>query len=344
MKYFSKKIINQAQLIKNYNNLKDISNKKICAVVKANAYGHNSKTVCKILENDCDFFAVQNLYEALKIRKINKTAKILVLGYCINYKKASEKNIDVTIDSITELNKIIKMKKRINIHLKINTGMNRLGIKSFELLNKILKLLECNKEIRLAGVYTHFFNANNLQITEAQMKLFLQYLKKIKKIFNPIVHIGGSGMINYTNLDFVDYIRCGLALYGYGCKFTKPIMKIESKLIKITYVKKDEYIGYDGFYKSDRNMKIGLIPLGYGDGIVRQFQDKMFVLYKNQKIRVVGKICMDMLMVDITGIKVKINDIFQVFYDAKYWAENSLLSEYEILTGLNNSRTDLVIK
>ena len=343
MKYFSIKIIDKNQLLNNFQNLKQFSNKKICAVVKANAYGHNAISVCKILSECCDFFAVQNINEALDIRKVNKKAKILVLGYCIDYKKAIKNNIDVTVDCVEELNKIIKLKSKINIHLKINTGMNRLGIKSIDLLKDIIFLIKNNKNVNFEGVYTHFFNSSDKKITEKQIKIFKKYLKEINKEYTPLVHIGGSGMINYKNLDFVDYIRCGLALYGYGCDITKPVMKIKSKLIKITKVRKGEYVGYDGFYRCEKDIVIGLIPIGYADGIIRQFQQNMNVFFNGQNIKVVGKICMDMLMIDITNIKININDYVEVFNDAKYWAKNSRLSEYEILTGLNNARTDLLI-
>lgn len=341
MKYFSKKIVSIDALKQNYKNLLG-SGYKICAVVKADAYGHCAKKICLALSDCCNFFAVQNLYEALELRKINKSATILVLGYCIDYKKAQKYNISVSIDNINELKKIIKLNKKINIHLKINTGMNRLGIINFKDFIDILNLIKINNKINVEGIYTHCFCTQNKEITKKQITKFKNYTKYLKKYnFNPIVHVGGSGMVNYK-LNFVDYIRCGIALFGYLNNNTKPIMKLQSKVLKITNIKKGDYVGYDCFYRATENLKIALIPLGYADGIVRNFQDDMFVTYKNHKLKVVGKICMDMFMVDVTNVDIKVGEFVTVFDDAKLWAKKSSLSEYEILTGLNHARCDII--
>ena len=342
MKYYSNKVIYSKVLKQNFFNLQTISGKKICAVIKANAYGHGAIKVANILKNNCDFFAVHNLFEAIEIRKINKTATILVLGYCIDYNLAIKNNISVTIDSLCELKKINKLNNKIKIHLKINTGMNRLGVKDLKEFEDILKYLKNNKLIIFEGIYTHFFNTKNKQITNKQINYFKLFLNKLN-YFSPIIHVGGSGMVNYVNLDFAHYIRCGLSLFGYGQKFVRPCMKIKSQIIKITKIKKGEFVGYDCFYKAQKDIKIALIPLGYADGILRQFQDNMYVKINNQKAKVVGKICMDMFMVDITKISCKLGDKVVVFDNANFWAKKSGLSEYEVLTNLNNARTNVII-
>ena len=343
MKYFSTKILSSHTLLNNYQTLKNISKKNICAVLKANAYGHGAKSVCKILSSCCDFFAVENIVEALQVRKVNKTAKILVLGYCKNYHQAQKYNISVTIDNLQELEKISKEKLHLSIHLKINTGMNRLGLKNINDLKEILQFLSTQKSIKLEGIYTHCFCTENKKTTKKQLKI----LKKCKKItknynFSPFFHIGGSGMINY-NLHFVDYIRCGISLYGYMCKCTYPVLKIVSKIVKISTIQKDEYVGYDCYYKTSKKTKIAVVPLGYADGIPRQIQDNLSVKFDNQNLKVIGKICMDMMMIDVSNTKAKIGDYVTVFNDAKIWSNMSNLSEYEILTGLNSARTDIKV-
>ncbi len=344
MKYYSTKTINKKQLLFNYGMLKRTANKNICAVVKANAYGHGLKTVCNILKNCCDFFAVHNLMEAIQLRKINKTAKILVLGYCIDYSIAQKYNISVSIDDFKQLEEIVLLNKEIKVHLKINTGMNRFGIKKHNEFAKILKYIISHKNIIIEGIYTHCFDTKNEKITQKQLQIFKNYVKILKKQNKCIVHIGGSGMIHYKNLDYIDYVRVGIALFGYCCDITKPIMKIESKIIKIFSVDKNEYIGYDCYYKTKNKIKVAIVPFGYADGMVRQFQENMKVFINDKVAKIIGKICMDVFMVDISNIDAYVGDDVVVFKDASYWAQNSGLSEYEILTGLNNSRTNLIVE
>ena len=342
MKYFSNKVIDKKALLKNYNILKTVSGKNICAVLKANAYGHNAKTVCKILNGACDFFAVENLYEAIELRTVNKSAKILVLGYCIDYQLASKYNVSVTVDNIYQLQKISRLNINLSVHIKINTGMNRLGLKSIKHFIKMLKFIKNSLKIELEGVFTHIFDAKSKKTTKYQISLFEKYLECLPDNLCPIIHIGGSKLIDYK-LDFVDYIRCGISLYGYCQKSVVPCMKIKSKIVKISTVNNGEFIGYDRYFKATKKLKIAIVPLGYADGIVRQFQDDMFVLYKGKKLKVVGKICMDMFMVDVSNVNIKIGDFVTVFDNAEYWSKKSGITEYEILTGLNKARVNIIV-
>ena len=339
MRYFSNKIIDAKQLKRNYETLKNLSNKKICAVVKANAYGHGIKMVCKIL-NDCDFFAVQNVMEGIEIRKVNSTAKILVLGYCANYNLAVKHNLSVCVDDISQIFELKKLKQKIKIHIKINTGMNRLGVKNLSELEEMLILIRDCDKIILEGVFTHCFCTNNVKITKKQLKTFKKYQKMLNFYnFSPILHIGGSGMIKYCCKDF-DYIRCGISLYGYCNVSTKPVMKIVSKVIKITNIRKGEFVGYNGAYMAQKDMTIAVVPLGYADGIPRNMFNKLCVKYKNFELKCVGEICMDMFMVDCTGIQIECGDCVEVFCDASSWGKLCGLCEYEVLTNLIKSRTN----
>lgn len=342
MKYLSSKIISKKILLQNYKVLKAISGKNICAVLKANAYGHNSKNVCKILSEVCDFFAVENLYEALEIRKVNKTANILVLGYCNDYKLASKNNIFVMIDSVKELQKIKKINISLGVHIKINSGMNRLGVKTKNEFSKMIKLIKNSKKIELKGVFTHIFDSKNKKTTQKQIFIFKRFINLVPANLSPTIHIGGSNLVNY-NIDFVDYIRCGISLYGYMQKNTFPCMKIKSKVVKISKVKKGEYVGYDCYFKTTKDIKVAVVPIGYADGIIRQFQKDMNVYFKGKKLKVIGKICMDMLMIDVSKVDIKLGDWVTVFNNAKYWSKKSGLSEYEILTGLNKARTNIIV-
>ncbi len=343
MKYYSNKVIDIKQLQKNFLALNKFSNKKICAVVKANAYGHDAKIVTKYLSDICDFFAVQNLYEALEIRRVNNTAKILVLGYTIDYNLASKHNISIMVDDINILEKIIEKNIKLNVHIKVNTGMNRFGIKDENMLKIMQKLIKNAKNITFEGIFSHFYATNNKDITKKQIEKFEHFVKKIDKNFTPIVHVGGSGMVHY-NIDFVNYIRCGISLYGYNEKFVKPSMRIESKIIKITIVKAGENVGYGCGFVATKNTTVALVPLGYADGILRNLSNKMHIKIGDNLAKCIGNICMDMLFVDITNINAKVGDKVTVFWDANIWTKTLDVTSYEILTGLNNARANILIE
>ncbi len=342
MKYFSDKIIDANELKQNYRALSSVSKKKICAVVKADAYGHGIKTVCKILD-DCDFFAVQNVVEGIQVRRVNKTAIVLVLGYCSNYKLAAKHNISVCVDNVNQVYELKKLNQKFKVHIKVNTGMNRLGVKTLQEFEKILVEIKNSSNIILEGMFTHCFCTNNEKITKKQQKTFKKYTKLLNFYnFSPILHIGGSGMIKYKCQNF-DYIRCGISLYGYESQYTKPVMKIVSKVIKITNIKKSECVGYDCAFVAQREMSVALIPLGYADGIPRDIFEKLFVLWNGKQLKCVGKICMDMFMVDCTGLDIMCGDKIAVFFDANDWAKQLNVSKYEILTNLIKARTNTKI-
>ena len=336
MRYFSTKIINSKILKQNYKNLKTKSNCNICAVVKADAYGHGIKQVVGALD-ECDFFAVQNVIEGAKVREINKIAKVLILGYCSDYNLASLNNLSVMVDSLEKLKEISNLNQKFCIHLKINTGMNRLGFKDVNEFKQVLKNIKQNNNINLEGIFTHCFCCDNKQITQNQLKIFKKYIKICNDFgFYPIIHVGGSKMVNY-NLNFVDYVRCGLGLYGYGFCCVEPVMKIQSKIIKITNIKKGEFVGYDCSFVALKDMTIGLVPFGYADGI--PFNQKE-VVFKTTKLRIVGKICMDMFMVDLSNLNANVGDEITILENATQWVKNNSESEYQILTNLIKARTE----
>ena len=338
MRYFSSKIIDSKVLKQNYKSLKTKSNCNICAVVKADAYGHGIRQVVMSLD-ECDFFAVQNVVEGVKVRKVNKKAKVLVLGYCSDYYLAGLNNLSIMVDSLTKLKEIAKLNQKFCVHLKINTGMNRFGFNDINEFKKVLKIIKQLGNIEIEGLFTHCFCCENEQITKNQLKIFKKHIKICHNFgFYPIIHVGGSKMVNYK-LNFVDYVRCGLGLYGYGFCFVKPAMKIQSPIIKITNIKKGEFVGYDCNFVATKDMTIGLVPFGYADGFVNQKE----VTYKNTKLKVVGKICMDMFMVDLSNLDAKVGDMVTVFEDATKWVKNSGKSEYQILTSLISARAENIV-
>ena len=333
-------VVSKKQLIKNIEEIKKIArNKKICAMVKANAYGHGLENVVEKLRNSVDFFGVANINEALKIREICPNAKILIVGKTRFFKDCWENNLSFVIESFSQFENLMLQVKNnenydcINIHIKINSGMNRLGISSVKEFKKIFE--ECEKNnINVEGVLTHFSTADcDENFFEKQKIVFKRFLKEIPKREQPIIHIGGSAAaISKMDFDF-DMVRIGIGLYGYlkGAN-VKPVMQVKSNLIKVFDVEAGDRIGYSNGFIAKQNMKIGIVPLGYGDGISRNLSNKAEVEINKTKCKIVGHICMDMFFVDVSRAQAKEGDEVVVFKDAKKWAQILGTTSYEVLT------------
>lgn len=360
------KVINKSQLQKNINEIKQIigNNKKICAMVKADAYGHGLKDMSTLLENKVEFLGVSNIREAFAIRENDKDIKILIVGKVDSFKECIENNISFIIDSLEHFNLLLKLyyeylfnkgvRLCINIHLKINSGMNRLGIKNIEDFNKIYNLALKN-DINIEGISTHFATADcDKSFLNKQIQIFKKFIKAIPQNEKPIISVGGSVILREENKELLkdfDMVRIGIAMYGYNTenisKKIKPILKIESKIIKILNIKKGEFVGYSKGFKADKDMIIGVVPLGYGDGISRNLSNKISVEVVNKekgkrhirKCAVIGKICMDMFFIDLTEVKnVCEGDKVLVVKNVKKWTELLQTIPYEILTNFGLMR------
>lgn len=333
-------IVSKKQLIKNIEEIKKIAKgKKFCAMVKANAYGHGLENVAEILRNSVDFFGVANINEALAVRKICPNSKILIVGKTRFFKQCVLNNISFVIESLSQFEKLLFEAKNwdnnpcINIHIKINSGMNRLGISNVKEFKKIYE--ECEKNnINVEGILTHFSTADCDEIYFEKQKVnFKKFLREIPKRQQPIVHVGGSAAV-MGNLDFdFDMVRIGIGLYGY-LKGTnvKPVLQVKSHLIKIFDVQAGERVGYSNGFIAKENMKIGIVPLGYGDGVSRNLSNKAEIEINKTKCKIVGYICMDMFFVDVSKVKAKEGDEVIVFKDAKKWAQILGTTSYEVLT------------
>lgn len=305
-------------------NLKNINNnvcniintysgyKYYIGVVKADCYGHNGyKVINEIIKAGCNYLAVSSLEEAIIIRK-KFNIPILCLGI-INTKYvdiAINNNIDITVASLEYLDKI--KDKNATIHLKIDTGMNRLGIKSKKEFDSIINKLK-NSNLILKGIYTHIYEAKNRAIYEKQISKFKEivgnYTDKID-----MVHVAQSETLTkYPKLEFTNGCRLGIAMYGLikNLKFLSTFSLI-SEVIEIKKVKKGETVGYDGNFKATKDTFIGIISIGYADGINRRIVGA-YVYINNKKYNIVS-ICMDMIMVEIDN-SINIGDIVYIYKD-----------------------------
>ena len=309
---------NVSNIIKEYNNYK-----YYIGVVKADSYGHNSiKVVESIINGGCNYLAVSSLDEALEIRE-HYNIPILCLGI-INESFidiAEKNNIDIIVTNLEYLEKIKKHK--LNIHIKIDTGMNRLGIKTKEQFNEIYKAIN-NSNLILKGIYTHIYNAKNKDVTINQIDKFKIITSDIDLTKIDIVHIAQSDtLINYPKIDFVNGCRLGIIMYGLTDNELnlKNTISLISEIVEIKQVKKNETISYNGNYKAESDMLVGIVSIGYADGINRKLTGS-YVYINNKRYEIVGNICMDMLMIKIDN-NVKLYDKVEIYKDINHIKELS---------------------
>ncbi len=332
-------LINLKKLENNIRTIVNSSNnyKYHIAVVKANCYGLGIKCVKSILLGGANYLAVSSLEEALKIRKITNTRILVLEPIDIKYiDKAHQNNITLTISSLDYLEKI--KDKCFTCHLKINTGMNRLGINNKEELNEVYKIIK-NSNITIEGIYTHIYKSSDKALTEKQFKRFENITKDIDLNEFEIVHIPNSETItNYKKKDYVNGCRMGIIMYGFSNNLNlESVFTLKSRIIEIKHIKKDDTVGYDGNYKATKDELIGIIPIGYADGIIRKNTGR-YVYINNKQYQIVGNICMDMLFVLIDE-NVKLNDEVLIIKDNNHINEiaNHLDTiNYEVMCSISN--------
>lgn len=315
--------------------------KNICVMVKANAYGHGLKQIVSPLKNYVKWFGVSNYNESINVKKLAPKNKIIIVGKTNEYNKAIKNNISFSIDSLSEIVKISKICQKLNkkayVHVAINTGMNRIGVKDFEDFKKIINFIKNNKYICLEGIFTHFFDSD---IKNNHYKQQLNLFKKFVNLThskNLLIHIGGSFVLNHSLPNWINMVRVGYFIYGYGNQCLKPVMTITSKIIKITNCDKNEFVGY-GKRKLLNKTVIATIPIGYADGLSRRLSNKYYLIINGKKAKIIGNICMDMCMVDITNINCKVGDEVLVLNDVLKIAKIVNTSPYESLINFQSFR------
>lgn len=312
--------INLDNLIWNFKQAKKLVSKetKIAAVLKANAYGHGAIGVAKVLiESGVDYLAVACLSEALELRKAFKEVPILVMGYTADeYLSVAVKNrITLTIFSISQGKKISNISSELNviskIHIKIDTGFNRLGLKWSEDLEQIIQTIYSMNNLHVEGIFTHLALVNREE-DEKQYKLFQKVIKELEEssINIPIKHVCDSiGMVRYPEFH-MDMIRLGAFLYGMRptsfedqAVDLRVALTFKTKVAHLKCIEKGEGVGYDFSFVAKEKSKIATLPVGYADGYMRCLSNNGEVRIKGEKAEVIGKICMDQTMIDLTHIE-----------------------------------------
>lgn len=284
-------------------------NQKFCFVAKANCYGLGVK-LCSYFNNDVDYFAVSSYYEFVKIKKY-VTKPILILDPVFNKKQLIyliNNDAELTVSNLDNLRLLINLSnmlnKKIKIHIAINTGMNRLGFKENKDLVDLTNLVEKTQNIKIKGIFSHYFQANNKKNDKTQINLLKNAVNIIETQLNisPLIHICSSdGVINYN---YGDMVRVGYGIYSDKIYET---ITLKSKIIDIQNLVKNEIAGYNGVFVSNTKTKIAVVSIGYGDGLFRNIASKGYVLINDNFAKIVAS-CMDTIIVDISNVDCKIND------------------------------------
>ena len=296
---------------------------KMMGVIKTDGYGHGAIPIARQLEN-LDFvlgYAVATPEEAGLLRRAGIKKPILILGYTFPYcyEKLVEEQIRPAVfryDALSALGEIAaRMGKTIHVHIKVDTGMNRIGIRPDEAgLAFVQKALE-TPGITVEGIFTHFARADETDKTAAKQQLvkFKNFCKEIQEKLGvriPIQHCSNSAGIVEMRDANMDMVRAGITLYGLwpSDEVRQDIVKLTPALswyTHISYIKEVEpgnAVSYGGTYTVEKPMRIATIPVGYGDGYPRGLSNKGYVLINGKKAPILGRVCMDQFMVDVTRI------------------------------------------
>jgi len=311
---------NVSKIIKKYNNYK-----YYFGVVKADSYGHDGIEVVKaIIDGGCNYLCVATLDEALDIRKEIIDIPILCLGIIPidHLDKCIENNITITISNIDYLKDIDI--SGLKCHIKINTGMNRLGISNEEELLDVYKMC-INKGIYVEGVYSHLYDACNESANIEQLNRFSLFTSKLDLDNIPIVHLQASdGIINLEKKDFINGCRLGIIMYGFTSDKDLNLsstFSLYSEVIGINHLNKGDTLGYGAKYIASGTEQIAVVSIGYADGVIRHNTNR-FVYINDKRYQIVGNICMDMLFVKVDG-SVKVGDKVLVLKDNEHILEVS---------------------
>lgn len=311
-----KAIIHLDRLIHNYHEIKKhVGDVPLMTVVKANGYGHGAIPIAQVLQKEgVSFFAVFTFEEAKELRDNGIIGDILIFSR-MNLEfveEAADLNVTLILsqkDDIEILQELfLKNHKRPKVHLKIDTGMTRLGI-PFEDAENILNDLMYSPEIDCEGIYSHFATADEGDPTYAkwQFDQFNKILKITEKMEFPIKyrHFSNSGAILNLPESKLDIMRVGMLLYGaYPSDEVprsldlKPVMEFVAPIVTVRKVPKGTFISYGGKYKTDKETNIGVIQCGFADGFPRPWFVDGHVMYKGEKFKIAGRVCMDQLTVD----------------------------------------------
>lgn len=330
-------IVNENNIANNVKIIKKlVSPAKVMVVVKANAYGLGSVKVSEIVLNaGADALGVANAQEGIILRNNNIKAPILILSpiFKEDYVKVINNSLTPTFFTYKDsynFNETCKdLNKTSNIHIKLDTGMNRIGFKVTNIesdvntvIKDIIKISDLSN-IKIEGMFTQFASSySNNEFTNLQLKLYNKVITQLHQlsIIIPIKHVSNSGAVIKQPQLNMDMVRCGIMVYGMSPASNtqsvnelkslgiKQVFEVMSRIAQVKTVKKGEGIGYSQSFIAPYDMQIATAPVGYADGLSRQLSNKGNVIINGVRCNIVGSICMDQFMIDVTQTSAKVGD------------------------------------
>jgi len=337
---------------------------KFLAVIKAFAYGSDAIVIAKYLETlNVDYFAVAYTSEGAALRDAGITKPILILHpQSVGFKLLIQRCLEPSLYNAKVLNEFIKVAEKENqsnypVHIKFNTGLNRLGFWEND-VDYVVSKIQSSKAVKVKSIFSHLAASEDLnenEFTNNQILSFEAISENfIKKTgFRPLLHIcNTSGVLNYSKAH-LDMVRSGIGLYGFGNSekedmHFRPIATLKSVISQIHKIEPGESVGYNRAYISDSFLQTATIPIGHADGIGRQYGNgKGFITINGAKAPIIGNVCMDMIMVNVTGIDCKEGDeviVFGKHPTATEFSETANTISYEIITAISQRIKRIIIK
>lgn len=333
------------------------------AVVKAFAYGSDSVIIAKKLEKlGIDYLAVAYAREGMVLREAGIKTPILVLhAQPSNYFMIIKYCLEPSIYSPRVLREFLKItkaekQKAYPVHLKFNTGLNRLGFWEND-IDYISDVLANREELKIKSIFSHLAASEDKSeetFSNHQINSFIKIARELnsKLRISPFMHIlNTSGILNYPEAQF-QMVRSGIGLYGYGNEARYdaellPVATLKTVISQIHTIEPNESVGYNRAFKAEGHKKTATLPLGHADGIGRQYGNgKASVLVNGAKVPIIGNVCMDMIMIDISDIECNEGDEVIVFgkgHSAETFATGANTISYEVLTGISQRVKRVII-
>lgn len=348
------------------NNIRSVKSRlnpgvKLLGVVKGDCYGYGLQPLLDIfIEEGAYGFGVVLAKEALKIRELGYTQPILVLGYVFpeDYEAMLKANITLGLERYVDAEKLNAVAEKLNliapVHIRVDSGMGRLGYLPTEESIADIEKIAALPYIKLEGIYTHFAigDERKKDYTKRQFKRYMDFVHRLeeKGIHFPIHHAANSGGTLHWPEMQLDMVRVGSVIYGvYPSESMErdpdipfeQVMSLKARLVSVKTIPAEEYIGYGCTYKTTEPRKIAVVPVGYVDGAYRTLANRGEVLVHGKRVPIVGKVCMDQLMIDVTDVPdVSIGDEV-VFFGKQDGAEISL-DDHARMTGDSTTPSGVV--
>lgn len=341
--------VDLSQLSRNIETIMKHTQKALFAVVKANAYGHGDIAISKkCIAQGVEYLCVSSLDEALHIRKHHVSAPILVMGYVSPAWLDVALSSDITVSIISfewlkDAQTTLVKYPQAKVHIKIDTGMNRLGIKTEEEFIQVIDLLQSIQTVP-EGIYTHFLESANLDkgTNQKQSDMFRRYLSLAKQSFR-YIHTSNTDASFSFEEDYTNAVRCGLAMYGYSTVSSGvlPVLSLYTRISQKKWLVEGESVSYGARYVSEKNHATATLPIGYADGISRHLSG-LPVYLQDQKSRIIGTVCMDQVMITLEDVSASVGDVVEIIgahQSARVLSDWIQTIPYEILTSLSDRIT-----